>query len=206
MAGDFLDSAVDSGVAALDVFIAGDAPDGTTLLTFDPRTPTDTTVVWTAAQPDDTMTVDQAEAMFGDVEWYAVPVEAVPAKAAAAEAGGDDGDAAVLLDEMEARIGELEGEVAGLLIDSVVDDLFVSDDGPVDVVRIASVTDGFGETLAKLAAATVEPTGDLVERLQAVKARLDKLEETIALLMENDVEDVELPEPTGTVDETVGTV
>ena len=58
---DLMDAAVDSAVAAFDVFVAGEAEDGSRLLTFDPRTPVSATVVWREGAPDALLTVTQAE-------------------------------------------------------------------------------------------------------------------------------------------------
>lgn len=106
--------------------------------------------------------------------------------------------------EAEKRIAQLEGMVTEMMMSAVTDEVFEGSQSDVVVVdeakvpRFASVTGGFVELsdlLVRLAAVGEPEAGtDLSTRLQAVVDRLDKLEGTIADLMDQKVKDDDLPE------------
>lgn len=83
---DPMDEAVDSAVAAFDVFVDGETSDGPRLLTFDPRTPVSSPVVWREGDPDTLMAVTQAEQETPAIIWSAVPPRAVAPCTAAVDA------------------------------------------------------------------------------------------------------------------------
>ena len=222
---DLMDVAVDSAVAAFDVFVAGETEDGSRLLTFDPRTPVSATVVWREGAPDALLTVAQAEAETPGIAWYALPPPAVAPRTAAAEAPPEDAvpveapkvDEALVarqqatLDEVEERIGEIEGRIAAVMLRSMTDDLFDDDEPEVaadDEAKTASAgfVEPLGLVLARLAALG-EPGNEAVEvRIEELSGRLDALEAAVADLLADSGpdEDLDLPDPTATtVDETL---
>ncbi len=222
---DLMDVAVDSAVAAFDVFVAGETEDGSRLLTFDPRTPVSATVVWREGAPDALLTVAQVEQETPGIVWYALPPPAVAPRTAAAEAPPEDAvpveapkvDEALVarqqatLDEVEERIGEIEGRIAAVMLRSMTDDLFDDDEPEVaadDEAKTASAgfVEPLGLVLARLAALG-EPGNEAVEvRIEELSGRLDALEAAVADLLADSGpdEDLDLPDPTATtVDETL---
>ncbi len=222
---DLMDVAVDSAVAAFDVFVAGEAEDGSRLLTFDPRTPVSATVVWREGAPDALLTVTQAEQETPGIVWYALPPPAVAPRTAAADAPPEDAapveapkvdDALVArqqatLDEVEERIGEIEGRIAAVMLRSMTDELFDGDEPEADdddeaKTASAGFVEPLGLVLARLAALGEPGNEDVQVRIEELSGRLDALEAAVADLLADSGpdEDLDLPDPTATtVDETL---
>ena len=222
---DLMDVAVDSAVAAFDVFVAGETEDGSRLLTFDPRTPVSATVVWREGDPDALLTVAQAEAETPGIAWYALPPPAVAPRTAAAEAPPEDAvpveapkvDEALVarqqatLDEVEERIGEIEGRIAAVMLRSMTDELFDGDEPEADdddeaKTASAGFVEPLGLVLARLAALGEPGNEDVQVRIEELSGRLDALEAAVADLLADSGpdEDLDLPDPTATtVDETL---
>ena len=222
---DLMDAAVDSAVAAFDVFVAGETEDGSRLLTFDPRTPVSATVVWREGAPDALLTVAQVEQETPGIVWYALPPPAVAPRTAAADAPPEDAapveapkvDEALVarqqatLDEVEERIGEIEGRVAAVMLRSMTDELFDGDEPEVaadDEAKTASAgfVEPLGLVLARLAALGEPGNEDVQVRIEELSGRLDALEAAVADLLADSGpdEDLDLPDPTATtVDETL---
>lgn len=222
---DLMDAAVDSAVAAFDVFVAGEAEDGSRLLTFDPRTPVSATVVWREGAPDALLTVTQAEQETPGIVWYALPPPAVASRTAAADAPPEDAapveapkvdDALVArqqatLDEVEERIGEIEGRIAAVMLRSMTDELFDGDEPEADdddeaKTASAGFVEPLGLVLARLAALGEPGNEDVQVRIEELSGRLDALEAAVADLLADSGpdEDLDLPDPTATtVDETL---
>ena len=55
------------------LYRAGEAPDGTLILTFEGHTPVDETRVFCEARPNEVMTVAEAEERFGEIVWLLEP-------------------------------------------------------------------------------------------------------------------------------------
>ncbi len=222
---DLMDVAVDSAVAAFDVFVAGETEDGSRLLTFDPRTPVSATVVWREGAPDALLTVAQVEQETPGIVWYALPPPAVAPRTAAADAPPEDAapveapkvdDALVArqqatLDEVEERIGEIEGRIAAVMLRSMTDELFDGDEPEADdddeaKTASAGFVEPLGLVLARLAALGEPGNEDVQVRIEELSGRLDALEAAVADLLADSGpdEDLDLPDPTATtVDETL---
>jgi len=222
---DLMDVAVDSAVAAFDVFVAGETEDGSRLLTFDPRTPVSATVVWREGAPDALLTVAQVEQETPGIVWYALPPPAVAPRTAAADAPPEDAapveapkvDEALVarqqatLDEVEERIGEIEGRIAAVMLRSMTDELFDGDEPEADdddeaKTASAGFVEPLGLVLARLAALGEPGNEDVQVRIEELSGRLDALEAAVADLLADSGpdEDLDLPDPTATtVDETL---
>jgi hypothetical protein len=122
-----------------------------------------------------------------------------------------------LVGEAEQRVGELEGMIAELVMAQVSDELFLDDDDPDPLPKVASLTDGdvvdyraaldrFRGVAARLAALGDELPDDLAGRVDALMARLEALEGSVGEMMLDGVADEEMPElPPGSgtfIDET----
>jgi hypothetical protein len=221
---------LDTVISAFDLFVVGSVEDsGALILSRDGRTPVDETVVFLATDPEAEMTLTEAESKLGGVTWLIEP-EPYDGNPAGPWAEGDqaDGmvDVAAMADEwtpmmaavadpsaealaaeqqaavqdVEKRVGQLEGMVAEIMLASVADEAFGASATDVVVVerpmpRFAALgveLAGLGRTVARLAAADETMGEDLDKRLSKVLERLDKLESTIAELMDDKVADDEM--------------
>lgn len=118
--------------------------------------------------------------------------------------GPSEGD----LDEMgravaaaEERVGQLEGLVASVILSGLTDNIFVDEPKQAAAINIAVTSNevlraGFDEMAQRMAVvAALDPNDlppDLADRIDKVVERLDALEESVAELMLDEVDDEEL--------------
>jgi hypothetical protein len=161
---------------------------------------------------DEPMDDTAVEAPVDEAAEVTEPVQAEPLNEAQQQ------EMAQVVEEAEKRVAQLEGMVASMMIDDMADEVFQPDgsESVVEEARTAALTSiayEFGDAtgfIARLAAIGEESelTPDFEARLSNLVERLDKLEATVAELMnsdeyEDDMEDLELPESESTtIDES----
>jgi len=192
-----------------------DAPMDTGPVAGDPEEPVEEEPVGEEEPLDDELADTGGEEGEAPVDEEEEPVEADNLDEAEADELGD------VVTSAEARVGQVEGMVAELLLQQMGDTPFLDDEAaearvatliPAPAERRGEVAGAFtelGPTIARVAAlmGEVDEIDDnMAARVDALVERLDALEESIAELMVETVEDEEMPDLSDSpeyVDETL---